>query len=325
MLSTGAFNALLKTLEEPPAHVIFILATTEPQKLPVTILSRCQRFNFKKISISNISATLLKCAKKLNIEIEENAINLIARMADGAMRDAYSILDRCIADGESKITESKVRELVGIPEFEYLYEFTNLIINGETGKLIDFMERIINEGKSTEVFLAETIKFIRDILVFKTTNDIEGFSEQEKSRMQELANSIDLQSLIEIITSLAMVQGEMKWNSDSEVAFETGVLKVTLSKQEISKEKTNDMGGIDSLKNQVLTKLKENSKIRICAILQNSKIIEAQDGLIHIVFSSSLDDTNKQYLQYDETKIAIKEAVISATQKDYKVKYVFEK
>lgn len=322
MLSTGAFNALLKTLEEPPSHVIFILATTEPQKLPVTILSRCQRFNFKKISISNISNTLIKCAEKLNIEIEENAIHLIARMADGAMRDAYSILDRCIADGETKITESKVRELVGIPEFEYLSKFTSLIISGQTGELIDFMQKIINEGKSTEVLLAETIKFIRDILVLKTTNDIEGFSEQEKTTMLDLSNSTELQNLIDIITKLAIVQGDMKWSSDSEVAFETGVLKTAIGKENVV---VNENKEKDSLKNQVLTKLKENSKIRVCAVLQNAQIIKADDGLIHIVFSSALDDATKQYLQYDETKMAIKEAVVSATGQDYKVKYVFEK
>ena len=154
MLSTGAFNALLKTLEEPPAHVIFILATTEPQKLPVTILSRCQRFDFKRISIANICKTLKKCSEKIGITIDDNAINLIARMADGAMRDAYSILDRCIADGETSITESKVRELVGIPEFEYLKKFAELIIDKNSMQLIEFMESLISEGKNLEVFLS---------------------------------------------------------------------------------------------------------------------------------------------------------------------------
>ena len=115
MLSTGAFNALLKTLEEPPAHVIFILCTTEPQKLPATIISRCQRFDFKKISIPNIMKRLKYICDESNIKIEESAQRLIAKLSEGAMRDAVSILDRCVSDGDTEITEAKIRELSGVP------------------------------------------------------------------------------------------------------------------------------------------------------------------------------------------------------------------
>jgi len=329
MLSTGAFNALLKTLEEPPAHVIFILATTEPQKLPVTILSRCQRFDFKKIAIVNITKALKKCTDTLNIEIEENAINLIARMADGALRDAYSLLDRCIADGETKITEAKVRELIGIPELEYLNSFVRYLLNYQTKELIELMEKIMAEGKNVEVFLDEAMKYIRDILLFKTSHVIEGFSEEEQDAMRMIADSSNSEKLIDVITNLAMVQSNMKWSSDSEIAFETGVLRVAMKCQQKQPENNiaSDANGtdIESLKNQVLTKLKENSKMRICAVLQNAEIMKADDGMIHIVFSNLLDDTNKQYLQYDETKKAIKEAVVEVTAQDYKVKYVFQK
>lgn len=341
MLSTGAFNALLKTLEEPPAHVLFILATTEPQKLPVTILSRCQRFDFKKISIDNICKTLKKCSDKINIDIDEKAIKLIARMSDGAMRDAYSILDRCIADGESIITEEKVRSLIGIPEFEYLKVFSDLIIKSDSQNLINFMERIIAEGKNIEVFLAEAIKFLRDILILKTSGNIEGFSENDISAMNELAKSVESSRLIYIITKLALVQNDMKWSTDSEVAFETGVLRVTFeSSQNIVSSTTKEVASVtkedsknvnatvvevqDSIKNKVLTKLRENCKMRICALLINSDIVEAENGLIHIVFNS-LDEASKQYLQQEESKKAIKEAVIDVTNDDFKVKYVFGK
>ena len=336
MLSTGAFNALLKTLEEPPHHVIFILATTEPQKLPVTILSRCQRFDFKKISIDNICKTLKKCIEKIGIDVDENAINLIARMSDGAMRDAYSILDRCIADGETSITESKVRELVGVPEFEYLKDFARLIIDGNNEELILFMEKIINEGKNIEVFLAESIKFFRDILILKTSNNLEGISQNELDILRELSKNIDNARLIYIITNLARVQNEMKWSSDTEVSFETGVLRVSIESFSSSAEQIKNSEvktKVDenvpketntSLKNRVLTKLKENCKMRICALLMNADILEAEEGLIHIVFNS-LDETSKQYLQQEESKRAVKEAVIDVTQKEYKVKYVFGK
>ncbi len=350
MLSTGAFNALLKTLEEPPAHVIFILATTEPQKLPVTILSRCQRFDFKRISIENICKTLRKCVEKLGITVSDDALNLIARMSDGAMRDAYSLLDRCIADGESEITQTKVKDLIGIPEFEYLKTFAELLTTGNAEKLIEFAEQIISEGKNLEVFLAESIKFLRDILIFKVSNILEGFNENEMQEIKILANSTSSKLLISAITKLSSVQSDMKWSNDIDVAFETGILRVTVevfgnnqstanssltsnSVNNMVEKTANDMSKIDvsnvnkdiSLKEKVLIKLKENHKMRISAVLMNAEIIEASDELIHIVFNSTTDETTKAYMQQDETKRAIKEAVISATQKDFKVKYVFNK
>ena len=127
MLSTGAFNALLKTLEEPPAHVKFILATTEPQKLPATILSRCQRFDFKKISNDNIEKRLNFVCEQSNIDITPEAKKLIAILAEGAMRDALSILERCMQE-EGKITEDLVKELVGIPKTESVYNITKSIL-----------------------------------------------------------------------------------------------------------------------------------------------------------------------------------------------------
>lgn len=346
MLSTGAFNALLKTLEEPPAHVIFILATTEPQKLPVTILSRCQRFDFKRISIENICKTLRKCVEKLGITVSDDALNLIARMSDGAMRDAYSLLDRCIADGESEITQTKVKELIGIPEFEYLKTFAELLTTGNAEKLIEFAEQIISEGKNLEVFLAESIKFLRDVLIFKVSNILEGFSENEMQEIKILANSTSSKLLISAITKLSSVQSDMKWSNDIDVAFETGILRVTvevfsnvqndavpnssnavkmsneLPQNMVATQSNNQIG---TLKEKVLIKLKENHKMRISAVLMNAEIVEASDELIHIVFNSTTDETTKAYMQQDETKRAIKEAVISATQKDFKVKYVFNK
>lgn len=120
MLSTGAFNALLKTLEEPPEHVKFILATTEPQKLPATILSRCQRFDYKRISNEDIIKRLEIVCKESKIEATQGALAMIASLSEGAMRDALSILERCVQDGENKIEEDKIRDLVGIPKATFV-------------------------------------------------------------------------------------------------------------------------------------------------------------------------------------------------------------
>ena len=128
MLSPGAFNALLKTLEEPPEHVKFILATTEPQKLPATILSRCQRFDFKRISNEDIIKRLEIVCKESNIEVTDGALKIISVLAEGAMRDALSILERCVQDGENKIDEDKIKDLVGIPKITYISQIVESIV-----------------------------------------------------------------------------------------------------------------------------------------------------------------------------------------------------
>ena len=165
MLSTGAFNALLKTLEEPPEHVKFILATTEPQKLPATILSRCQRFDFKRISTQDIIKRLEIICKESNIQISKEALELIAILSEGAMRDAISILERCAAEQTEEINEDKVRDLVGIPKITYINKLAKGIINKEPEEAINIVNTILEEGKDIDNFLWELIKYIKDMLV----------------------------------------------------------------------------------------------------------------------------------------------------------------
>ena len=187
MLSTGAFNALLKTLEEPPEHVKFILATTEPQKLPATILSRCQRFDYKRLSNQDISKRLKIICDESKIEITKEALNIIATLADGALRDGISILERCLQDGETKIAEEKIKDLVGIPKLEYIHQISEAIIQYNVDKAISVTNTILNEGKELTNFLWEIIKYIKDILVLKASQDIELYNEQEKERMKKLS------------------------------------------------------------------------------------------------------------------------------------------
>ena len=143
MLSTGAFNALLKTLEEPPEHVKFILATTEPQKLPATILSRCQRFDFKRISNENIIKRLKIVCKEAKIEITEGALNTIAVLSEGAMRDALSILERCVQDGVNNIDDNYIKELVGIPKLEYVENILSGIIEYNIESVLEDIGKVL--------------------------------------------------------------------------------------------------------------------------------------------------------------------------------------
>ena len=336
MLSTGAFNALLKTLEEPPKHVIFILATTEPQKLPVTILSRCQRFDFKRISIENIIKRLNIICNESNIEIEDAALKIIAKMSDGAMRDAISILERCIADGEQKITEDKIRELVGIPEFDYLIDISTDLLLNNASKILQDAEKIINDGKDIEVFTWEEIKFIRDLLMLEISEDLVVYKDEEKERMKQLVNKASKERLLSLITDLSTLQNNMKWASDREVIFEAGLIKIALqgetsNNKTITKNESNSTFSqevekpkqTNTLKEKVLAALKENHKMIMHTILSNAEFKQVDDELVHIEFSKAIDDVNKQYMQKEESKIIIKEPVKHALNKEMKLKYVF--
>ena len=225
MLSTGAFNALLKTLEEPPAHVKFILATTEPQKLPATILSRCQRFDFKKISNDNIEKRLNFVCEQSKIEITKEAQNLIATLAEGAMRDALSILERCMQE-QREITEDLVKELVGIPKTESVNKLTKGILEKDTDTALQAINEVIAEGKDISNFLWEIIKYIKDILIFKTNTQLEIYSEKEKNNIKQLADNTTKERLISIIYDLSNLQNDMKWSSQKLIMFQVEIIKL---------------------------------------------------------------------------------------------------
>lgn len=231
MLSTGAFNALLKTLEEPPEHVKFILATTEPQKLPATILSRCQRFDFKRIPNHDIIKRLDIICKQSNIEITEEAMQMIAVLSEGAMRDAISILERCVQDGENEITEDKIKELVGIPKLTYIYGLTKAILEYNVEQAIGSMNDVLEEGKDLNHFLWETIKYLKDLLLLKTGAEIVLYSEQEKQQMKELAEKASKERLLKLIYALSDLDNSMKWSSQKNILFQVGIMKAC-SRQE---------------------------------------------------------------------------------------------
>ena len=227
MLSTGAFNALLKTLEEPPKHVKFILATTEPQKLPATILSRCQRFDFKKISEGDITENLEKICKECKIQYSTDALELIAELSEGAMRDALSILERCSQGEDNSITKEKVKDLVGIPKLEYVSGIVDVILNYDVEKSINICNDIILEGKDLNNFLWEIIKYVKDIMILKTTNTASNiYSDEDKNKMQNIANIAAKDTLLKIIYTLSDLENELKWSSQKNIIFQVGIMRL---------------------------------------------------------------------------------------------------
>ena len=236
MLSTGAFNALLKTLEEPPEHVKFILATTEPQKLPATILSRCQRFDFKRISNEDIIKRLKIVCEESKIEITEEALNIIAILSEGAMRDALSILERCIQDGDNKIDENKIRDLVGIPSMSLVHSIIASIFSYNIDEVLAVIDKVLDEGKDIINLLWEMIKYCKDILVYKTSGKIEMYNEEEKNQIKEIAEKADKEKIINIIYELSEMENEIKRTTQKTIMFQAGMIKLCCNRNEVSND-----------------------------------------------------------------------------------------
>ncbi len=225
MLSTGAFNALLKTLEEPPEHVKFILATTEPQKLPATILSRCQRFDFKKISNSDIIKRLKIVCEESGLNATEDALKIIAVLSEGALRDALSILERCIQDGSNQITEEKIKDLVGIPNFDIINEITTDIINNNVVECLNKVNQVLDTGKDATNILLEIVKYLRDILLFQTTKDEGIYSKNEIEKIKDLLKNVSKERIIKLIYKLSELENDIKWSSQKNIMFQAGILR----------------------------------------------------------------------------------------------------
>ena len=226
MLSTGAFNALLKTLEEPPEHVKFILATTEPQKLPATILSRCQRFEFKRIDDDDIIKGLKVVCSENKIDIEDDALRLIAILAEGGMRDALSILERCNQDRDEKITIDKIKELVGIPKITLIRELIEAIIDSNVEKAIEVTENILEVGNDINNLIWEMIKYVKDILLYKSTGKMEIYNNEEKEDIKRISEKISKQELIDLICNLSEIENKVKLSTQKIIILQTGIIKL---------------------------------------------------------------------------------------------------
>lgn len=242
MLSTGAFNALLKTLEEPPAHVKFILATTEPQKLPATILSRCQRFDFKRLLEEDIVKRLQIVCKQSQIDITEEALQVIAVLAEGAARDALSILERCSQEKEGTIDVTQVKNLVGIPGVKVVSTIIKEMIQQNPEQALITLEEVLLDGKDLTNLLWEMIKYVKDLLVYKTTQTLKIYNKEELKEIAEISKSISKEKLIEWIYGLSEIENNMKWSTQKEIMLQTGLIKLS----------TNvNYDGMDELKKKV--------------------------------------------------------------------------
>jgi len=236
MLSTGAFNALLKTLEEPPRHVIFILATTEPHKIPATIHSRCQRFDFRAVSVPEITKKLEIIIDREEIKIEKEAVKVISESSEGGMRDAISLLDQVVSYTEEKVTVEDVHAIKGTVSNEKLLKIAEAININDPVEAINQLDEMILQGKEATRLVENLIKFYRDILIFKNTdtkdNDQIIYS---NSDFVEFANKLSNHLIFFYIEILNKAQNDMRWTNNSKLFMELALIKMVdkVEKQEI--------------------------------------------------------------------------------------------
>ena len=229
MLSTAAFNALLKTLEEPPAHVVFILATTEPQKLPATILSRVQRYDFGRIPSSLMVSRMREALDDLGMEAEEEALRMVARAAEGAMRDAFSILDMCVAGAENgKITAALTRDLLGASDREFLFGFFDLLSARDEGGVMRKVDELMRSGREPQAFLREVSAHCRALLTVKAVSrdaaSILDVTEEDEARYRAQAEGMSQGRLLRMLDLFMRAEGELRFASTPRIGLESAAL-----------------------------------------------------------------------------------------------------
>ncbi|MBE5925382.1 MAG: DNA polymerase III subunit gamma/tau [Lachnospiraceae bacterium] len=231
MLSIGAFNALLKTLEEPPSYVIFILATTEVHKIPITIMSRCQRYDFKHIMVETIEKNLKDLSDIEGLDVEEKALRYIAKAADGSMRDALSLLDQCSAFYIGKsLTYENVLEVLGAVDTEVFSRLLRFIIAGDNVSAIHLLEEIIMNGRELSQFVVDFIWYMRNLLLMKTSDDIENVIDASPERIKALKEEGDMieeEVLMRYIRVFSELSNQIKYSSQKRVLIEIAIIKLT--------------------------------------------------------------------------------------------------
>ncbi len=230
MLTQGAFNALLKTLEEPPSYVIFILATTEAHKIPITISSRCQKYEFRRISVDTISARLMELLGREGISAEKRAVDYISKAADGSMRDALSILDQCIAFNIGReLTYENVLDTIGAVDIDVFYRLLDCVINLDTAGALDVVDEVVWQGRELSRFVSEFIWFLRNVLLVKISDEADkklDMSEENIKRVKQLAERTDADTLTRYINIFSEASSNIKYATQKRVILELAVIRL---------------------------------------------------------------------------------------------------
>jgi len=263
MLSIGAFNALLKTLEEPPAYVIFILATTEAHKIPLTILSRCQRYDFKRISIDTITKRLSELMVSENVNVDEKALRYIAKAADGSLRDALSLLDQCIAFylGQD-LKYDNVLEVLGAVDTEVFSQLLSKVISQDIAGCIHLLEELVIQGRDLGQFVIDFVWYLRNLLLIKTSDNVEDVidaSAENLKLLKEQSQLVDSDTLMRYIRIFSELSNNVKYSSQKRILVEIALIKLTKPAMEQSKELSDIISRLTMIEKQLEEGVKVNS------------------------------------------------------------------
>jgi len=284
MLTTGAFNALLKTLEEPPSHVLFILATTEVHKIPATILSRCQRFDFKNIDLNNIIERLEYVSKEENINITKEAIKTIAINAEGGMRDALSLLDQAVSFTSDKIEEKDINDLVGSVSKKDLVNLLSLINNANVVKSLELINSFISEGKEEERLLKDLINTLRDLLL-----NMVGYSNEEV--FAELKRNISISKIYHYLEILIDTLNNMRFSIQKQIYLEIAIIQMI----EHEDVKQIDLStNLIELRSEV-EKLKQGNFVKTKQVDIKKKELVNVENITNVLHEANIDD--KEYVE----------------------------
>ena len=289
MITNEGFNALLKILEEPPKHLIFILATTEIDKLPDTIISRCQRFEFKRIHNLDIVENIKYILNNLNVEVEEDGINLISELSSGAMRDALSLLDQVVATGKEKITVEDINECLGLVNLNKLFELSNSILNSSKNETIETFTNLVENGKTPNNIIIDLIKHFRNIVLVKSIKkELTTLNDVEYKRYLEHSNQFRMDELIFILENLLDVEDKMKKSDMQNALAELLIIKICSYK----KEKSEMEKRIEALENMIKSgNLKIESKEEIVVEKPEEKATEVVENFNTVETVETLENT----------------------------------
>lgn len=224
MLSTSAFNALLKTLEEPPAHAVFILATTEPQKLPATVLSRCQRYDFRRIPQDVIVSRMKVVLSGIGRDADDEALNEIARAAEGGMRDALSLLDMCLSYSLDVVSAPLVREVLGTTGREFMFDFAGAVLENDSSRALTLIDKAMRDGRDPQVFARETAQHLRTLMMARLVpDDLASLAEitpEDAERFKQQSQDFEQTRLLRSLDLFIRAEGDMKWVSSPRSVLE---------------------------------------------------------------------------------------------------------
>lgn len=311
MLSQGAFNALLKTLEEPPVYVIFILATTEPNKIPATILSRCQRFDFKRVPIETIMDRMRDICKNENVEIDEDALRIVARNGQGSVRDALSILDKCLAFSSERLTAEKVLELLGSADPSQLFEFAKSILDSDIQKSMKLIDDYYMWGKDLKNLVQDTSLFFRSLMMVKIFNKPDEFidlTEEYTDKILTLSKEVEMNELIRILGILSELSNSLKYSSNQRITLEVYVIKLSSPSADSSEkaivkrieniEKIIEDGKINITSNIAIDTKQLDSRILSRQSMENDYIVQTnkeEKDSVDIIDDEDLRDIIKDW------------------------------